>query len=607
MKHDLQLKSPRRGFSLIEALVALVVVAFGMLALAGFQSSLGVASENAKHRAQALRLAQQKMEQLRGFEQVVSDGGKFDYTADVVSGGPETIDGASGYVTSNPYLRQWWVTKADGVTAGEGTDGQKWIRVRVQWTDRLNQTQNVTVQSVISRAEPGDLGTLAVGPGARQPRTPKNRNVDIPYPAISLPGGKSAFTPPGSSNAYVFDNVSGDVLGYCTSATNISGGVDLDNSDGSITSGCTVSRGYLLSGYIRFLAGGMPSGNETQIDTAITNPTDGTKETGVGVLFPSFAGAMAASSPTFSQVGNAVTSTSVVSSSTFSPVPGASCFAQRQKVMSTNNTAVADINSLVRVTSGSDGLVTVTTAGNHQMDTGQFVSINGTTDATFVGVYVITWLSNNSFSFVQPGLATAATETHSGTPKPTATRIQQVTMAETDTAPTGYSSVVSRFVAYACIVTPSDDDGDESILPAPASVTPRRWWGQLVLMPLLTSGDASVWTMGTGASDRKVCRFTGDYVIDDNVSNSEHPLHYRAVTGALDNQNYLIIDGNQSCPTDSKIAPLTGDYVNTHTLIHQAAAADTSAGVLSTTNSQWATTPEPAPPSSAASGVLPML
>jgi prepilin-type N-terminal cleavage/methylation domain-containing protein len=569
MKHDLQLKSPRRGFSLIEALVALVVVAFGMLALAGFQSSLGVASENAKHRAQALRLAQQKMEQLRGFEQVVSDGGKFDYTADVVSGGPETIDGASGYVTSNPYLRQWWVTKADGVTAGEGTDGQKWIRVRVQWTDRLNQTQNVTVQSVISRAEPGDLGTLAVGPGARQPRTPKNRNVDIPYPAISLPGGKSAFTPPGSSNAYVFDN--------------------------------------LLSGYIRFLAGGMPSGNETQIDTAITNPTDGTKETGVGVLFPSFAGAMAASSPTFSQVGNAVTSTSVVSSSTFSPVPGASCFAQRQKVMSTNNTAVADINSLVRVTSGSDGLVTVTTAGNHQMDTGQFVSINRTTDATFVGVYVITWLSNNSFSFVQPGLATAATETHSGTPKPTATRIQQVTMAETDTAPTGYSSVVSRFVAYVCIVTPSDDDGDESILPAPASVTPRRWWGQLVLMPLLTSGDASVWTMGTGASDRKVCRFTGDYVIDDNVSNSEHPLHYRAVTGALDNQNYLIIDGNQSCPTDSKIAPLTGDYVNTHTLIHQAAAADTSAGVLSTTNSQWATTPEPAPPSSAASGVLPML
>jgi hypothetical protein len=103
-----------------------------------------------------------------------------------------------------------------------------------------------------------------------------------------------------------------------------------------------------------------------------------------------------------------------------------------------------------------------------------------------------------------------------------------------------------------------------------------------------------------------VCRFTGDYVIDNAMSNTEHPLHYRGVTGALDNQNYLVIDGNQTCPTDSKIDPINSDYVNTHTLLHQAAAASAASGVLSNSSTQWATTPEPAAPSSAASGVLPM-
>jgi Tfp pilus assembly protein PilV len=554
---------PRRGFSLIEALIALVVTSFGFVALAGFQSTLSVASENAKHRAQALRLAQQKMEQLRGFEQIELHGTKFDYTGDVVSGGPETINsaGAFAYVTANEYRRQWWVTQSDGITVAAGTDPQKWIRVRVEWTDRFNQGQNVTIQSVISRAQPADLGTLAVGPGTRQPRTPKNRNVDIPYPAISLPGGKSAFTPPGSTNAYIFDNVTGDVLGFCGNSVVLTSGVDLDDSDGSTTTGCTVSKAYLLSGYIRFRSGGMPSGTEKNVDDALSNPTDATKELTASLVFPGFTSALL-------------------------PAPAVSCFTQRQKVLSTSNTASSDVNTLTRVASGSDGVVTVTTAGNHQLDTGQYVSINGATDSSFDGIYVLTKLSNTSFSYTQTGLATALTET--GSPA-TATRVQQITVAETDATPTGYTSVISRFVAYVCIVTPSDHDDDESGSPSP---TLRRWWGQFVITPALTSGDSVVWTLGTGASDRKVCRFTGDYVIDNKVSNTEHPWYYRGATAALDNQNYLVIDGNQSCPTDGKVDTLNSDYINTHTLLHQTASGSAAGGTASTSSTQWDTTPE---------------
>ena len=593
------------GFTLVEALVALVVMAFGMLALAGFQSSLSTASDTAKQRAEAVRLAQQKIEELRAFQQKDSDGKTvadvgniFDYALDVVSGGPETLSKTStdAYNTANPYTRQWWVTIADGATVAAATDAQKWLRVAVSWVDRTGQTQTVTLQSVISRAEPADLGTIAVGPGAQKSRTPKNRNVDIPYPAISLPGNKSAFTPPGSANAYVFDNLSGDVLGFCPTGVNISSGVDLDNSDGTVTSGCTVSKGYLLSGYVRFLAGNLPSGTEQNVDNALSNPTDATKELAAVVVFPSFMGTMVTPTITTTSAGTtAITTTS----SSFDEAPAASCYAQRQKVVSTNTVAAADINTLSRDTSG---LVTVTTAGNHQMETGQIVSINGTTDVSFLGVYTLTKLSNTSFSYSQAGISTAATESSS---PGTATRLQQIVIAETDPTPTGYSTEASRFVAYVCVVTPSDDDDDEDASPAPSTPTLRRWWGQLVITPVLTPGDSAVWTLGTGAGDRKACRFTGDYVIDGAMSNTEHPLHYRAVTGALDNQNYLVIDGNKTCPSDSKVDPLNGDYINTHTLLHQTASGDATAGVLSNTDTQWATTPEPAAPT-AITSTLPM-
>lgn len=576
-----------RGFSLIEALVALVVTAFGMIALAGFQSTLAVASENAKHRAEALRLAQLKMEDLRSFEQIDTGTGKVSYTADVVSGGPETIDSASGYTTSNAYTRQWWVTRSDGVTAATGTDPRKWIHVKVTWTDRQGRVQDVSVRSVISRAQPADLGTLAVGPGVRQPRTPKGRNVDIPYPAISLPGGKSAFTPPGSSVAFIFDNVSGDVLGYCLTATNLSSGVNLDSAAGTITAGCTASKGYLLSGYIRFYtASNLPSGSEKNVDDALTNPVDDTRELAVVVAFPSFAAASSVVSVIASAPGNRGTTTAT--SSTWLPAPAAQCFALRQKVVTTNTTATTGISTITRA--ALTGLVTVTTSGNHGFDTGQLVSINDTTDSSFIGVYTVTKISNTSFSYSQT-ITTAASE--SGSPG-TATRIQQITIAESDTAPTGYSNVVSRFVAYVCVVTPSDDDGDNN--------TPLRWWGRTYIVPLTTAG--SPWTLGTGSNDFKVCRFSGDYVNDNKISNSENPLHYRGVSGALDNQNFLIIKGNNDCPTDSKIDTLAGDYVNTHTLQHQTGASG-AGGALSDTSAQWATTPEPAAPTSASSP-LPM-
>lgn len=490
----------QRGFSLIEALTSMFVTAFGMMAVAGFYVSLSHNSDVAKQRIEAVRLAQLKMEELRAFEQVASDGAgnKFDYSADVVSGS-DTIDSASGaYNTNASYARTWTVT-------GNETDPQKWIRVEVTWTDRANKAQGVSLRSVIARSDAGEVGTVAVGPGPMKPRSPKNRNVDIPYPAVSLAGEKSGFSPPGAGGHFViFDNVTGEVLGACSSALRENTVVTFDGTN------CieyTVKR-YLLSGYIRFVLGNFSLSD-------FVNPAGPAKD--LDALVDTDVGA------------------------------GGTCYTQVQKTVRANNIAApSNISSATR----AGNVVTLTTAGRHDFSAGQFVSISSPTNASFNGVFRLLSASRSSLTYAQNATDGAISTV---SPPSTVTQVQEVTIAQ-DEELEGYNSVLSTFVAYTCIVTPYDDGN-------PA--TPNRWWGRFRIAPV------GGWLLGTTNGTFKLCRYTGDYIADGQVSNSEHPLYYHGVTGALDNQNYVVIDGNRGCPTDSAANPLAGKYTNVNTTVHQ--------------------------------------
>ena len=111
-----------RGASLVEAMVALAVMAFGMLAVVGVQSTLRYNGDVARQRSEATRLAQERLDQLRSF------------TA-IDTGPPE----------------QTWTNIADGVSTTEGLNATyevrsevlslpdtpaKVIRVTVSWADR---------------------------------------------------------------------------------------------------------------------------------------------------------------------------------------------------------------------------------------------------------------------------------------------------------------------------------------------------------------------------------------------------------------------------------------------------------------------------------------
>ena len=245
---------PRQGgFTLVEAMVALLVTAFGMLAVAGFQMTLSRSADLAKQRSEAVRLAEEKIEELRAFTSVDTVAGATDYTSDVVSSAtPEVITAGSTqfgaanvtYRSNTNFRRSWAITK-DGTSAAVGTDLQKWIAVTVEWADRVatsgtDYNQSVTLRSVISRSDPVNMKMWTTNAASTTNRTPKNRNIDIPYPAIDFGNGSSGFRPGGAtSNPYfIFNNVTGEVTNRCTGSSVVAA------SSGS----CTSVTAYLLSG-----------------------------------------------------------------------------------------------------------------------------------------------------------------------------------------------------------------------------------------------------------------------------------------------------------------------------------------------------------------------
>lgn len=224
-------KRPQHGFALLEALVAMLVLSFGMLSVAGFQTTLSLNSDVAKQRTEATRLAQQKIEQLRTFDTLTTYGTNM-VSSTVTPVTQETI------TTNTSFTRSWGITSANTVDTGRS------VVVTVAWTDRAGKAQQVQLFSHVSATNPvlngGLLFPLADGTILRRP---KNRSIDIPIPAISISGTGKSYVPwSGSSGGYlVFSETSGDVVQKCTATPTAA---SLGTAD------CVKFDGYLLTGYI---------------------------------------------------------------------------------------------------------------------------------------------------------------------------------------------------------------------------------------------------------------------------------------------------------------------------------------------------------------------
>jgi len=225
--------SRRRGFALIEALVAMVIVGFGMLALVKVQSTLTQSADNARQRSEATRLAEEKIEQMRSYNSVVSGVG-VSWADMTSSSAPETPSSPS----NTTYSRSWTL-------GGIATDPMRPLQVTVGWQDRTGTNSSVTLNSFIARVDPALAGALSFPlPGNGNIKLPKSRNLNIPIQAVNLGGGQSAYNLTSGSSTFnfavVFSNVTGYVVMRCTKQVNSS----------SDLSSCTNYNAYIMAGYI---------------------------------------------------------------------------------------------------------------------------------------------------------------------------------------------------------------------------------------------------------------------------------------------------------------------------------------------------------------------
>lgn len=265
------------GVSLIEALVALAVMAFGMLGVVGMQASLRNSAEQSKHRSEALRLAQEEIERLRGFDVLAN------YTA-IATAAPVAVQSNDtvGYEANTEYTRTVTLQAAPAlpaVTPPPEPLGMKTVSVVVSWRDRTStgvvDDRSVVLNTTIAGISP-ELGAGMGAPtNTSPPRRPGGRHISIPPSAVLQSDGTSNFTPPGLTGYFWrFNNSTGLILGLCAVAVPPAAPV------------CTAGPFALLAGFIRFATGGAPTAAESENPVDLALPVPGPVGVKVEYTYP---------------------------------------------------------------------------------------------------------------------------------------------------------------------------------------------------------------------------------------------------------------------------------------------------------------------------------
>lgn len=225
----------QRGFTLIEAMIVLVIVAFGLLALAGMQIMLSRNADVAKQRTEAMRLAQDQMERFRSYTGISADAAALDWQ-DLATTGSDPLNPITSSYSNTIFSRSW-------VVNGSTEDAMRPVSVTVAWIDRAGEPQSVTLTSVISNTDPARVGALALPVAHSNLKQPKNRNINIPVVAQELDEGRKSAYQFRPDYAVVFNNTTGLVEQRCNTVV-----TDATYSAG--TAGCVTYEATIVSGFV---------------------------------------------------------------------------------------------------------------------------------------------------------------------------------------------------------------------------------------------------------------------------------------------------------------------------------------------------------------------
>lgn len=137
------------GMTLIEVLIALAILATGVIVLVKFQGDLLRNVSQSQQQSEAMVIAEGKMDELRNYSVIETTGGATAY--DDISSGTSSVVGNN--VT---YTLTWTVTNVS-------SPPHKSIRVTVSWTDSGNKSESITLDSIVSPSDPAKSGEYMKG------------------------------------------------------------------------------------------------------------------------------------------------------------------------------------------------------------------------------------------------------------------------------------------------------------------------------------------------------------------------------------------------------------------------------------------------------------
>ena len=488
----------RRGVSMVEALVALAVMSFGMLALVGVQATMRLNSDVAKQRGEATRIATEEIERLRGFRTIAVEANELAYASyDSMATGTPAYDAAGGIGNTTYTLTRTVITDAGS--------RHKSIAVRVNWIDRSNQAQSVTLETAISSTDPALAGLLAILPKASAANQRSGRNASIPPAAVDLGDRRSAFKPFDTGTvAWVFDNLTGLITSRCTGIA--TGQTSITLAD--LTNCGTSINGRLLAGEVSFNFRFMPS------DKTIN-----------GVAMQVMKPAAAANAPIVWVLDRSART--IDRSCDVNPA-----------------TAVADLTDGDLTGAGCITLTPARPVAPYQMQCDP-APCDGTDDLL---------MASDAAAPQWPALNLNVERVANANASINTAQLNQTQAPEcVDDAPTSAASSLARpdrTVRYYCLVF-TDNNG---------------WGGRFNLQAQgFTDASNVAWAPGTGSGGFKVCRYTT--AATDVTTNSDHPVTYcmeksgsatleipctgQRVKTNLINQNFLVIAGSKTCPAST--------------------------------------------------------
>lgn len=215
-----------RGFTLVEVLIAIVLLSVGLLALGAWQLGLAGHGESMRQRGEALRLAQDRLELWR--LQASTE------PAPATNGWDE-----SALRSNTRYERAWTATSAPDDTTQDAT-------IDVRWTDRAGP-QSLVLRSAVTPADPAEAGWLLAGTGPFEAARPLHRSPHLPLGALPVGNtGRSKLRWPGERPAWLlFDDASGALIAECAVEPNP------DNTTRrTLDDACVQETGLMLQGYI---------------------------------------------------------------------------------------------------------------------------------------------------------------------------------------------------------------------------------------------------------------------------------------------------------------------------------------------------------------------